>query len=90
MRGFAQICFGLVFVATIVAFKIPVLWLAYYMVLPPLLLPVAYYYIFERHREGQDELRAALERIGDRLTDLAPPMPHESAPRSGAHLARRP
>lgn len=69
MRGLAQIAFGLVFVLFIAAFKAPALLFGYWLLLPPLVMPVLYYYIFERHREGQTEQIAAhLERIADALT----------------------
>lgn len=68
MRGFAQLAFGVFVVFVAMMFKQPALLLAFYPIGLLCALPVAYYYIFERHREGHSaEIAAHLERIADAL-----------------------
>lgn len=91
MRGFAQIAFGVFVVFVAMIFKQPSLLLAFYPMAVLCALPVAYYYIFERHREGHAaQIAEQLERIANALSEREPAERSEPSRRSmvGSALLR--
>lgn len=86
MRGLAQLAFGVFVVFVIAMFKYGLLIMLLWPVGLLCLMPVAYYVIFERHRETSDT--AILERLDSihrAITDSAP-----AGRREPSHLSAGP
>ena len=91
MRGLAQVAFGVFVVFVALIFKQPALLLGVYPVAMLCALPVVYYFVFERHREGHSaDIAAQLERIADSLSAREPDERREPSRRSvvGSALLR--